>query len=82
MTTLQYAALRKATGTITGASMESVSKIAGVESVHTRLNAMQSQLVARAIGDTRGIGDILQGTLLRKDESALDGEVFMRANGE
>ena len=58
MTKLQYAALRKVTGTITGARMENVSRIAGVESVDTCLNAMQSRFMARAIGNPRGIGDI------------------------
>ena len=78
MAKLQYAALRKATGAITGARMESVSRIAGVESVETCLNAMQSRFVARAIGDPRGVGDILQGTLLRKDRNTLDGEILLR----
>ena len=79
MAKLQYAALRKAIGAITGARMETVSRIAGVESVDTCLNAMQSRFIARAIGDPRGIGDIVQGTLLRKDESVLDGEILLRA---
>ena len=78
MAKFQYAALRKATGAITGARMESVSRIAGVESVETCLNAMQSRFVARAIGDPRGVGDILQGTLLRKDRNTLDGEILLR----
>ena len=78
MTKLQYAALRKATGAITGARMESVSRIAGVESVDTCLNVMQSRFMARAIGDPRGVGDILQGTILRRDDSALDGKILLR----
>ena len=82
MAKLQYTALRKVTGTITGARMESVSRIAGVESVGTCLNAMQSRFMARAIGDPRGIGDMLQGILLRSDESALDGEILLRVTGE
>ena len=73
MTKFQYAALRKATGAITGARMVSVSRIAGVESVSTSLNVMQSRFVARAIGNLRRIGDILQGTLLRRDENTLAG---------
>ena len=81
MVKLQYAALRKATGAITGARKESVSRIAGVESVGTCLNAMQSRFVARAIGDPRGIGDILKGTLMRRDGSALDGEILLRTTG-
>ena len=62
--------------------MESVSRIAGVESVDTGLNAMQSGFVTRAIGNPRGIGDILQGTLRRRNGSALDGEFLLRATGE
>ena len=81
MAKLQYTALRKATGAITEARMESVSRIAGVESVSTCLNAMQSRFMARAIGDLGGIRDILQGTLLRRDENALDGEILLRATG-
>ena len=74
-------ALWKATGAITGARMESVSRIAGVESVEPCLNAIQSRFMARAIRDPRGIGDIVQGTPLRRDESALDGEILLRATG-
>ena len=82
MAKLQYAALRKATGSITGARMDSISRIAGMQSVDTCLNAMQSRFMARAIGDPRGIGDIIQGTLLRKDQSALDSGILLRATGE
>ena len=81
MAKLQYVALRKATGAITGARMESVSRIAGVESVDTCLNAMQFRFMARAIGDPRGLGDILQGTILRRDNSALDGEILLTTTG-
>ena len=82
MAKFQYAALPKATGTITGASMENVSRRVGVEFVDTCLNAMQSRFVRRAIGDPRGTGDMLKGTFLRRDESALDGEIFLRGTGE
>lgn len=78
----QYEALRKATGAITGARMESVSRIVGVESVETYLNDMQSRFVARAIRDLRGIGDVLYRTFLRRDENAPNGEIFPRATRE
>lgn len=38
--------------------------------------------MATGIGDSRRIGDILQGTLLRKDDSTLDGKVLLRATGK
>ena len=56
---LQYTPLSKATDAITGVRMESVSRIAGVESVESCLNAIQSRFVARTIGDPRRIGDVL-----------------------
>ena len=57
---LQYAALRKCTGAVMGARKESVDKIAAVESVETFLISMQDRFVARAIGDPRGVGDLLR----------------------
>ena len=57
MAKLQYMALRKATGAVTGARMESVSRVASVESVGTCLNPMQCRFMARAIGDPRRIGE-------------------------
>lgn len=59
--------------------MEGVSKIARVESVTICLNIIKSRFVARAIGHLWGIGDILQGSLLRKDEQSLNGEILRRA---
>ena len=70
------------TGVITAARMGSVSEIARVESVATCLNPMQSPFVVRAVEDTRGKGDDLHGTLLRKYEGAIDGGIFLKATGE
>ena len=61
MRKLQYAALRKCIGAVVGARMESVNKIAAVESVETHLDAMQVRFMARAIGDPRGVGDLVFG---------------------
>ena len=66
LTKLQYEALRKATGAITGARMKSVSRIAGVESVESCLNAMQSRFVARVIGHLRGIGTYCKGPFVER----------------
>ena len=82
MTRLQYAALYKATGAVTGARMKSVSRIAKVDSVTTCLNVMQSKFIARAIVDPRGIGDILHRTLLRKDKQSLDEEILRCTIGD
>ena len=60
MRRLQYAALRKCTGAVMGARKESVDKIAAVESVETFLTSMQDRFIARAIGDPRGVGDLLR----------------------
>ena len=76
MTRLQYAVLHKGKGAVTGARIQSVSIIAKVESVTTCFNAMQSKFMARAIVDPWGIGDIRHGTLLRKHEQSLDGEIL------
>lgn len=51
MTRLQYAVLRKAIEAVKGARIESVSRIVGVKSVATCLNAIKSRFVARAIKD-------------------------------
>ena len=59
MQKLQYAALRKCTRVVVGARMESVSKIAVVESGEMHLDAMQVHFMARAIGDPRGVGDLV-----------------------
>lgn len=48
-----------------------MSQKAGVESITTFLRALESRHFVRAIGDPTGIGDILQGTLIRKDNRAL-----------
>ena len=61
MRKLQYAALRKYNGAVVGARMESVNKIAAVESVETHLDAMQVRFMARAIGDPVGIWDLTCG---------------------
>ena len=53
-----------------------------MESVETCLNAIQSRFMVRAIRDPRGIGEMLQRTLLRIDKSALDGEILLRTTGE
>ena len=45
---------------VMGARKDSVDKIAAVESVETFLTSMQDRFVARAIGDPRGVGDLLQ----------------------
>ena len=66
-----YAALWKVTGTITAARIESVSKIAGVESVETCVNAMQSRFMARAIRDSTGIVDITDENSLRSRRRTL-----------
>ena len=61
MQKLQYAALRKCTRAVVGARMESVNKIAAVESMKTHMDAMQVRFIVRAIGDPEGVGDLVVG---------------------
>ena len=55
---LQYQVLRKATGAVTGASMEKINLIAGVEDVYTTLNATQQRFMARCMQEPSRTRDI------------------------
>ena len=61
--------------------MYCLHQLLGGQSVGTCLSAMQCRLMTRAIGDPKKMGDIVQGTLLRRDDSALDGEILLKATG-
>ena len=78
MRKLQYSALRKCTWAVVGARMESVNKIAAVESVETDLDAMQVRFMARAIGDPIGVGDLICGAG-RGVPDAPDAEMMAKA---
>ena len=55
---LQYQALRRATGAITGASQDKVNKISCVEDVETTLDATQQRFMARAMSDPSKVKDL------------------------
>lgn len=55
---LQYQALSKVTGAVTGASIEKVSKIAAVEDARTVLDSTQEMFMARSMQDPSKLGDI------------------------
>ncbi|KAF8419276.1 hypothetical protein EV426DRAFT_707984 [Tirmania nivea] len=56
---LQYQALRKCTGAVRGARMETVSRIAGVESPSAALEACQGRFMARIMADPGTLGDLM-----------------------
>ena len=76
MRKLQYMALRKCTGAVISARTESVSKIAAVESVETTLSTMQDCFIARAIGDPRTIGDLLEEGTSRGELGEVERELL------
>ena len=59
MQKVQYAILRKCTGAVVGARMESVNTIAVVESMETHLDAIQVRFMARVIEDPEGVGELI-----------------------
>ena len=81
MRRLQYTTLRKCTRAVMGARKESVDKIAAVESVETFLTSMQDRFVARAIGDPRGVGDLLRRSGGGRELEDVEKELLERAAG-
>ena len=78
MRKLQHAALRKCTVAVVGARIESVDKIAAVESVETHLDAMQVPFIAIAIEDPVGVGDLIYGAG-KGVPGTLDAEMMAKA---
>ena len=48
---MQYQSLRKCAGAPQGTPQEAVDKITGVESIETKMDAMQARFVARSMCD-------------------------------
>ena len=53
--------MRKCTDAVVGARIESVNKIGAIECVEIHLDVMQVRFMARAIGDSEGVGDLIPG---------------------
>ena len=49
--TLQYQSHRKCAGAPHGTAQEAVDKVAGVESIEGKMDAMQARFVARSMGN-------------------------------
>ena len=56
---VQYQALRKITGAISGTAIDKVNRMAGIEDVWTHMDNNQARAVARCIEDPSKLGDIM-----------------------